>query len=199
MATTNAYCTLAQLKAALRLTDSDNDTILENCIDAAARLIDGHAMRHFFSAGTATRVFVPDTDIVCYTNDLAGTAITLKTTDAADTVYETTWTTADYQLEPINGLNLGQAWPYTRIRSTGTLAFPRIGEIATVQITGVWGWAAIPPQIVQANVLQSSRLFKRYDSPLGVAGFGELGAIRVSKGLDTDVAQLVDPFRLGSL
>ena len=190
MATTNAYCTLTQLKAALQLTDTDDDTILENCIDAGARLIDGHAMRQFFSAGTATRVFIPDTDTVCYVNDLAGTAITLKTTDAADTVYETTWTTADYQLEPLNGLNLGQTWPYTRIRSTGTLAFSTVNEYPTVQVTGVWGWAAIPAPIVQANILQSARLFKRFDSPIGDWA---------SKGLDADAAQLVEPYRLVSL
>jgi hypothetical protein len=38
------------------------------------------------------------------------------------------------------------------------------------------------------------RIFKRLDSPLGVAGFGDFGAMRVSKGLDPDVAQLVAPY-----
>jgi hypothetical protein len=39
------------------------------------------------------------------------------------------------------------------------------------------------------------RLFKRLDSPLGVAGFGDLGVMRVSRGLDPDVAQLIEGYR----
>jgi hypothetical protein len=40
----------------------------------------------------------------------------------------------------------------------------------------------------------AQRQFKRYDSPLGVTGFGELGVIRVSR-IDPDVESLVAPFR----
>jgi hypothetical protein len=45
-------------------------------------------------------------------------------------------------------------------------------------------------------VIQSSRIYKRLDSPLGVAGFGDLGAIRVGRALDPDVEQLVMPYRI---
>jgi len=48
--------------------------------------------------------------------------------------------------------------------------------------------------IVQATILLSMRQFKRYDSPLGVAGFGDLGAMRVTK-FDPDVEALVAPWR----
>ena len=50
--------------------------------------------------------------------------------------------------------------------------------------------------VKQATVIQSSRLFKRLDSPLGVAGFGDLGAIRVGRYLDPDVEQLLMPYRI---
>jgi hypothetical protein len=53
----------------------------------------------------------------------------------------------------------------------------------------------VPEPIKQACILQSARVYKRYDSPLGVAGFGDLGAIRVSRFLDPDVAQMVEPYR----
>jgi hypothetical protein len=53
----------------------------------------------------------------------------------------------------------------------------------------------VPEPITQAVIIQASRIFKRYDSPLGVAGFGDLGAIRVTRALDPDVAQLVEPYR----
>jgi hypothetical protein len=69
------------------------------------------------------------------------------------------------------------------------------GEQALVQVTAVFGWPAIPEPVTQATIIQASRIFKRYDSPLGVAGFGDLGAIRVSRYLDPDMAQLVEPYR----
>jgi hypothetical protein len=53
------------------------------------------------------------------------------------------------------------------------------------------GWAAVPSAVKQATIIQAARIFKRLDSPLGVAGFEDLGIMRVGRGLDTDVAQLV--------
>ena len=47
----------------------------------------------------------------------------------------------------------------------------------------------------QACVLQASRLSARLQSPLGVAGFGDMGIMRVSRGLDPDVAQLIEGYR----
>jgi hypothetical protein len=38
------------------------------------------------------------------------------------------------------------------------------------------------------------RQFKRYDSPLGVAGFSDISAIRVSR-TDPDVEALLMPFK----
>ena len=69
------------------------------------------------------------------------------------------------------------------------------GEQALVKVTAVFGWPSVPSTVTQATIIQASRIFKRYDSPLGVAGFGDIGAIRVSRFLDPDVAQLVEPYR----
>jgi hypothetical protein len=54
----------------------------------------------------------------------------------------------------------------------------------------------VPTAVKQACVIQSSRIFKRLDSPLGVAGFGDMGAIRVGRYLDPDVEQLLMPYRI---
>jgi hypothetical protein len=103
------------------------------------------------------------------------------------------------QLEPLNGVLDGLTWSYDKLRAIGDYLFPTVnanfGEQALVQVTAKWGWAAVPEPITQACIIQSSRIFKRYDSPLGVAGFGDLGAIRVSRFLDPDMAQLVEPYR----
>jgi hypothetical protein len=40
----------------------------------------------------------------------------------------------------------------------------------------------------------SLRQYKRYDSPLGVAGFGDMGAVRVSR-IDPDIQSMLAPYR----
>jgi hypothetical protein len=190
-----AYATLAQVKAALRITDSVDDTLLEMARVSASDLIDGYTGRTFTTSGTVTRVFAPADDYVLQTDDLAGTAVTITSSTGADGVFDVTWKTTDYQLEPLNGVSNGQAVPFTRIRAIQDYLWPTAGGEATVRVRGVYGFPSIPLVITQATVLQSSRIFTRLQSPLGVAGFNELGVVRVTRALDPDVAALVEPYR----
>ncbi len=74
------------------------------------------------------------------------------------------------------------------------MVFPvNYGE-ATVQIVGSFGWSAVPTDIKMASVILSARLWKRFDSVLGVAGFGDLGAVRVSR-FDPDIEALIGPYK----
>lgn len=195
MALTNAYTTLNAVKAALRISDAVDDTLIEMSIDAASRAIDGYCQRQFFNAGTAIRYFAAQDELVCQVDDLAGTAITLQTSSDTLNDYDITWQPTDYQLEPLNGVQAGQTWPYTRIRARDNYLFPVENELALVKVTGVWGWPAIPKAIEFACILQSQRFFKRFDSPTGVLGFGDMGAIRVARNLDPDIAQSIDQYR----
>ncbi|NBQ97973.1 MAG: phage gp6-like head-tail connector protein [Microbacteriaceae bacterium] len=202
MAIVNGYATRNQIKAALRIgtADTQDDELIDNCAGAASRLIDGYANRAFWVVGTATsRVFTAGSDFVCQVDDMSSTAITVKSSQQANQIFDTTWTTSDYQLEPVNGILDGLTVPYTRIRAIGDYLWPTLnnnfGEEALVQVTALWGWPAVPEPITQATIIQASRIFKRYDSPLGVAGFGDLGVMRVSRALDPDVMQLVEPYR----
>lgn len=192
---TNGYITLAELKSALRIPASDtlDDALLEKAVNSASRLIDGYANRSFYNGGTATRIYAPQDAYVTQFDDLQSLT-TLESSSDGDT-YDTTWTSADYQLEPLNGIADGLPTPYTRVRAVGDYTFLTLGEEATVRITGVWGYASVPDAISQATVIQAERIFKRLDSPLGVAGFGDMGVVRVTSRLDSDVAQLVEPYR----
>jgi hypothetical protein len=202
MTITNGYATRNQIKAALRIGTADtlDDELIDNCAGAASRLIDGYCNRQFWSVGSATtRVYMAENDFYCHIDDIAGTAIILKTSGATDGTFDVTWETTDYQLEPLNGRLDGLQWSYDKIRAVGDYLFPTVngnyGEQALVQLTAVFGWPSVPEPVTQATIIQASRIFKRYDSPLGVAGFGDLGAIRVSRFLDPDMAQLVEPYR----
>jgi len=195
LAITNGYATLAEVKSALRISDSVDDTLLEMAVESASRLIDGYANRVFYSIGTATRYYVAQDDYSVEIDDISSSSITLQSANNADGIFDNTWTINDYQLEPLNGVSDGQSWPYTSIRAIGQYLFPISGGEALIKLTGVYGWVSVPVAIKQACIIQASRIFKRLDSPLGVAGFGDLGAIRVSSQLDPDVAQLVSVYR----
>ena len=198
MAITNGYATLAEVKAALRITDSVDDTLLETSIEAASREIDGMAERIFYSVGTATRVYLPDDSYTVSIDDLQS-VVHVKTSSTGDT-FDVTWAGTDYQLEPLNGQVSGLSQPFTRIRAIGEYLFPIWdprnvnAHEATVEVRGVFGWPSVPVAIRQATIILSIRQFKRYDAPLGVAGFGDIGAIRVGR-YDPDVEALVSPYK----
>ena len=197
MAVNNGYATLADVKAALRITDSVDDSLIELSIEAASREIDGYCNRVFYSQ-SGTRVYQNIDTFMTNTDDIISVT-TLKTSDDGVS-YDTTWETSDYQLEPLNGVSGGLVQPYTRIRAIGDYLFPvwsvtgTYGNLASVQVTGVFGWSAVPTAVRQATILLAMRQFKRYDSPLGVAGFGDIGAIRVGR-TDPDVEALLMPFK----
>lgn len=193
MAITNGLTTLSEVKSILRITDSVDDSLLETCIEAASRQIETHCER-VFTSGTATRVYAPQDSFITETDDIISIS-TIKTSSAADGVFDITWTATDYQLEPLNGLSGGLQAPYTRIRAVGDYLFTTSAEEATVQVVGVFGYGtAIPVDVKQACNLMAIRQFKRYDSPLGVAGFGDIGVVRVSR-VDPDIESLLSPYR----
>jgi len=195
LAITNGYASLAEVKAALRITDSIDDSLLDMAVESASRLIDGFAARQFYSSGSAVRYFVAQDDFVVEVDDLVNGTVVIQTAQDADGVFDTTWDTNDYQLEPLNSVLDGIAWPFNQIRAVGDYLWPISGGEALIKVTGTFGWPYIPIAIKQATIIQASRIYKRLDSPMGIVGFGDMGAIRVSNQLDPDVAQLVMPYK----
>lgn len=195
-----SYATVSQVKASLGIgtADTASDALLTAALAAAEDMIDGYCGRTFGTAGTAasTRVYATTVSDLVFIDDAA--AITLVESDPSlDETWGTTWTTTDWQAEPLNGILAGRAHPYTALRAVGDYLFPA-SQQAAVRVTARWGWSAVPSPVTQAAVLQAARLFKRSDSPLGVAGFGDMGAVRVSRYLDPDVELLLAPYRTGT-
>jgi hypothetical protein len=101
-------------------------------------------------------------------------------------------------VEPANGVVDGLTGvPYHVIRSVGGRRFPVTGRRNRIQVTARWGWAAIPPAVEDACMIQAAHLFRRKDTPDGIAGgFGnEFGVVRVSRFIDPDVEMLLAPYR----
>lgn len=196
MAITNGYCSLAEVKAALRITDATDDTLLENAVEAASRRIDGETSRRFYQdASTSARTFAASRPDLLTIDDVSTlTGLVVKIDDDADGSYETTLAIGvDFQIEPTNAIVQGQPVRVIRALDTG-LPVAANGR-TLVEVTARWGWPAVPDAVREATVLLATRQFKRLDSPLGVAGFGDLGAIVVRR-IDPDVSALIAPFRL---
>jgi hypothetical protein len=193
MAITNGYATLAEVKAALRITDSVDDSLLENSIEAASRRIDGYCGRFFYQR-SATVKFFPIHEYKCAVPDLASSTVTISLDTTGDGTYETVLTAGQYQLEPFDVVLEGR--PYRTITAIGGQTFPLYSQpaIPSVQVQGTWGWPAIPDDVREACVLLSIRGFARYNAALGVVGFADM-AIQV-RSVDPDVRDLLFPYRL---
>lgn len=203
MAITNGYATLAEVKASLRIQDTVDDLLIEKAISAASRLIDAYCGRVFYDMGAGSRFYAASDPYFCPIDDCQSVT-QLATAVTSNGNYDTIWANAtagqnngDFQVEPVNAAypTDGIVAPITGIRALWRYLFPTIGGNALVKVTGVWGWASVPDTINQAAIIQAARIFKRNDSPLGIAGFGDMGVMRVSNRLDPDVQQLVEPYR----
>src|SRR6056297_1158759 len=192
MAITNGYITLNILKSALSINDEIDDDFLELAINAASRQIDQVCERQFFNT-TETRLFAPRDSFICEIDDLTSLT-TLETSSSADGVFDVQWESKDLQLEPLNSLAGGIPTPFTQIRAVDEYLFPTDNQEATVKVTGTFGFTPVPDQVQQATVILAARLAERRFSPLGVAGFGDLGAVRVSR-FDADIENLISPFK----
>jgi hypothetical protein len=196
VAVTNGYCTLADVKAALRLQDTVDDVLLENSINSASRMIDQYCNRYFYSGQAGeVRYYQANDGFTCWIDD-AQTITEVKTASVDPTIYDTTWDVSDYQVLPINRIANGGYYPITALTATDNYLFPVWADIALVKVTGTFGFPSIPEPIKFAAIIQASRLYKRLESPLGVAGVSDIGIMRVGANIDGDVAQLINPFRL---
>lgn len=200
------YATLAQVKNALSIgtADTADDASLTLALAGAVVDVTAHCDRDFtIASGTPTaRVFALDprhdgarvADLL-YVHDF--TAATLIETDNdLDGTYETAWTAGDWQPEPLNGIRNGLAVAYSEVRAVGSRRFPIHARAAT-RITADWGWASVPDAVTQATIQWSMRLFKRLQSPLGMAGGPDTGYIYVARKIDPEIADLLTGYRKG--
>lgn len=188
MTITNGYLTLEEARDYTGQPAGETDAQLEDTITAVSRLIDGYCQRHFWQTASGTaRLFTAVDPYVLHFgpfNDLV----------SASAVTED-GTALTYRLEPRN-VSGPEARPYTSLRVTsGFMRMSVPDDLHEITVTGVWGWPAVPAAVKQAARLQVARVLKRTDSPLGVAGFGEFGVVRVTQ-LDPDVKSLLAPYRI---
>lgn len=186
--------------------DTADDDRLDMAADSATQIIQAYCDRFFFATTTATaRVFRADTPWLLEVDDISSTTdLVVRSDEDEDGVFETTWAARDYQLEPLNGLLSGQGWPFTRLRAVQSREWPIDGPQALVQITARWGWRRddpsnnaiyLPHPVEQAAQIQAVSVYKSVDAPLGIAGFGDIGIMRLRQAIHPVAAALLAPYR----
>lgn len=194
MAILNGYCSLQDVKSALRLTDNVDDGLLEKAIESASRRIDGYCGRFFYkTASTAINIYPINEYLLRMPEDLANATVTIKIDSTANGTYATTLTQGvDYILEPTDASLRG--YPYVHARMVGGATFPlfTVPSFPTCQVTGFWGWNAVPADVSQACVLLAMRQFARLNAALGVVGFADM-ALQV-RAVDPDVRDLLNQY-----
>lgn len=184
MAISDPYATLEELQDRLGgVNSSADDDKMNAALLVAARGIEKVCRRQFNRSDTASaRLYYPQHSGLLVVDDFyttTGLIVAIDTGD--DATYETTLTSADYQLEPLNGIVDGEeGWPYWRIRlMRSATPIPCRSLRAPAQVTAKPGWTAVPEPIKEANRAVAEEVFKLKDAPWGVAGAGEWGTIRV--------------------
>jgi len=194
MSVSNGYATVEDLRARLSVADTDDEQIFENVIEAASRAIDNYTHRRFWKdINDTTRIYTTSTPDRLRVDDLVSIT-TLKADENQDRVYESTWATTDYDLDPVNADLDNKPFTTITVAPLGRYTFPTGAR--AVQIVGKFGWPAVPDPINEATLIQAARIYRRKDSPFGVAGTAEFGQLRLLSRLDPDVELLVAPFRV---
>ena len=200
MTITNGYLTQAEALAYVGQNLVQDTSLLDDVVTSSSRMIDRSCGREFFQV-TEARTFAPSDDIYTLSfgsfNDLVSVT-TLKTDPTGGGTYSTTIAATSYQLLPYNAPQADE--PYTNLQLLGGVQWPVPTfnmRQNTVEITGVWGWPAVPLDVKQACRIIVAEISKMQESPLGVAGFGEFGVMRVSKTMPPRAMQLLAPYRHG--
>lgn len=203
-----SYCTPTEVLARMgrgEATTAVANQNVQDAIDAATQAIDEDTHRVFHAPLDETkqlpvlncesrRLYVPD--LISVTS--------IKVDDDSDGVFETTLTSADYELDSWHARNYldengdRAVWPFEFVTILGR-AWPRTDRRRVVEIEGTWGWPTIPSAVNQACSILATRLMQRMSAaPFGVQSFGELGASGI-RSTDPDYQHLIAPFKVTSI
>lgn len=186
----NGYATVQDMAFFTGATyDNRNTANVELAIEAASRDIDEMCHQFFYDSLTATaRTFRTRNAERTYVDPFhTTTGLVIATDTNDDGTFATTWTATDYELGRFN--DIADA-PYDTIYGVGNYSFPydsgyrrfqptTYRRRATIQVTARWGWATVPTTIKRTCLIIAAEMMKDPDTPFGVAGFDQFGAVRV--------------------
>ncbi|NBR00682.1 MAG: hypothetical protein EBT97_09595 [Actinobacteria bacterium] len=197
MTLTNAYASMAALKAELNIGQADTsyDVKLETALNSASRQIDRHCGRRFWQdTAVVDRQYYADTPYLVHTDDISTlTGLVVKVDTGDDGTYATTLTiNTQFIVLPTNAGDDGLPWYMIRLVDADTTTFPLwTSGRPSVQVTAKFGFATVPDDVNKACLIQATQLFKASDAVFGGLSF-DAGILRVRETLNPMAAALVE-------
>jgi hypothetical protein len=192
----HGYLEPEQWKTALEMTNQRYaDQEIEWSIESASRIVDHLTGRRFWADADATEVryYTAEVDDEVWIDDLLELT-SVETAPGSDGVFSQTWTRdTDFRLAPYDAPAKG--YPWRRIELTSGCRYRLPSRPHAVKITGQWGWAAPPANVVEATLLIATQLVRRVrDAPFGIIGFGIDGQVARINRTDPDLVRLLEPY-----
>jgi hypothetical protein len=192
----HAYCAITDVRNVdvVNVTGATHDDLMTKVINGVSRKIDLFCGRRFYYI-SETRYYKAKDDYCLDVNDIASSSgITIETDLNGDGVYEYSWSSTDYYMAGYN--DVLDNWPYSQIEITPQGLYTFSKQRKGNKITAPFGWPSIPEPVVLACILQSSRVWARFKTPLGQAGASAVGMITLDiPALDPDVEEMLIQYR----
>ena len=196
MAVVNAYAAEDEFKNWLLVNgtfENQHTSLLEDHLTVASRTIDGLCGgRQFWLDGSVTtltyrvrrdgeRVGLVD-GCEAWVADIGSTSgLIVKTDPGLNFGWSETWTiNTDFVLEPLRGRD-SSARAWWQIMAVGSKRFVHDPVRATLQVTALHGWSAVPANVKQACLALAGRLEFARRSPGGLASFGDFAVMRLAR------------------
>jgi hypothetical protein len=178
------YVELEAFKASASVMSPVTDADVEVALDAASTAVDHVAHRITFGkdATPTIRKFTARSSQRVTVDDIA----TITTVKVDGT------TVTDYLPGPLNAPVNGR--PYTALSSDNCVFTS--AKTGGIEVTGLFGWPAVPAAVVQMVTIIAARLLKRSrEAPFGVVNAGGIdgAAIQLAR-TDPELQLLIKPF-----
>lgn len=178
------YVTAAELIVRLGLDPATDEDVLEDYIESAEAAIDGETGRRFDSVTETRRFDIANPGEYLSIGDLVSvTAVGVADGTGADL---TTLTAGDYFLGPSNRQ---AGWPYRVIQLSDVGSYSFAYGFRTVEITGTWGWAAVPADIKQLVASMVARTYQQSRGG-GVSRITDIPGLGTIEFADTSASNL---------
>lgn len=190
-----AYCTAADVKTYLGISETDDDALITQLVTAAQQAIDTHCNRTFEAAADSTRNFSVEHDVdgrtVWLDEDLADITTVTSNADGSspDVIPSTDYVTKPRNRTPYYAIVLKTSsdddWDYADDPEDG------------ITIEGKWAYSeTAPDDIKQWCIRLASYYYRQKDAQVfDVTAVPEAGVITVPQGLPADVRQGLRHYR----
>jgi hypothetical protein len=195
----NAYVELEEVKSSKQLTGTSfADGDLKTAIVSASRFIDKMTGQFFYLGppGEVRRYSPRRWSCHRIRIDPLVALVSLKTDPTGNNAFGDTWAVdTDFVLEPLNAALEDRPYDEIHVLSTGGFAIGFPPYRRSIQVTGQFGWLAVPAGVAQAtNIIATRALKMAREAPWGVAALGPDGtAIRIA-AQDPIVRSLLKPY-----